>query len=158
MTAYVIRRLLWMVPTLLGVSIITFAMLKNVPGDPVSRIVLAGRTGGGSTLTQADRDRLAKQYGLDKPVYVQYLDWLREVLQGKLGDSFENNRPVIELIRDRLPNTMKLAGISLFFTPLIALPLGIISAVKQNTATDYGLTLFSFVGISIPSFWLALMI
>ncbi len=157
MTAYVVRRLLWMVPILLGVSVITFTMLKNVPGDPVSQMVATGRSGG-ARATQADRERLARQYGLDKPVYIQYVDWLREIARGNLGTSFESNRPVLELILERLPNTMKLAGISLVLTLLIALPLGIISAVKQNTATDYALTFVSFVGISIPSFWLALMI
>ncbi len=157
MTAYVARRLIWMVPILLGVSVITFAMLKNVPGDPVSHMVATGRSGG-ARASQADRERLAKQYGLDKPVYVQYVDWLREIARGNLGTSFESNRPVLDLILERLPNTMKLAGISLVLTLLIALPLGIVSAVKQNTATDYALTFFSFVGISIPSFWLALMI
>lgn len=157
MTAYVVRRLLWMVPILLGVSVITFAMLKNVPGDPVSQMV-ATRRSGGARATQADRERLARQYGLDKPVYIQYVDWLQELARGNLGTSFESNRPVLELILERLPNTMKLAGISFVLTLLIALPLGIISAVKQNTATDYGLTFLSFVGISIPSFWLALMI
>ena len=157
MTAYIVRRLLWMVPILLGVSVITFAMLKNVPGDPVSQMMATGRSGG-ARVTQADRERLARQYGLDKPVYVQYVDWLREIAGGNLGTSFESNRPVLELILERLPNTMKLAGISLVLTLLIALPLGIVSAVKQNTVTDYGLTFFSFVGISIPSFWLALMI
>lgn len=157
MTAYIVRRLLWMVPILLGVSVLTFAMLKNVPGDPVSQMMATGRSGG-ARVTQADRERLARQYGLDKPVYVQYVDWLREITRGNLGTSFESNRPVLELILERLPNTMKLAGISLVLTLLIALPLGIVSAVKQNTATDYGLTFLSFVGISIPSFWLALMI
>ena len=157
MTAYIIRRILWMVPILLGVSILTFTMLKNVPGDPIAKMVITGRTGG-TRMSQEDRDRLAEQYGLNEPIYVQYVDWLREVTQGNLGNSFESNRPVLDLILQRLPNTIKLAGISLFFTLLIALPLGIISAVKQNTITDYALTLFSFIGISIPSFWLALMI
>ncbi|MDP9469282.1 MAG: ABC transporter permease [Chloroflexota bacterium] len=157
MTAYIVRRLLWMVPILLGVSVITFAMLKNVPGDPVSQMMATGRSGG-ARATQADRERLARQYGLDKPVYIQYVDWLREIARGNLGTSFESNRPVLELILERLPNTMKLAGMSLVLTLVIALPLGIISAVKQNTATDYALTFLSFVGISIPSFWLALMI
>ncbi len=157
MTAYILRRLLWVIPVLLGVSIITFTMLKNVPGDPVAQMVASGRSGG-VRASQAERERLAEQYGLNEPIYVQYWDWLREVGTGNLGTSFESNQPVRDLILDRLPNTLKLAGISLVLTLLIALPLGIISAVRQNTAADYGLTLFSFVGISIPSFWLALMI
>ncbi len=157
MLAYVIRRLLWMIPILLGVSVLTFAMLKNVPGDPVSQLMAQAARGGGQ-MTAADRDRLAEQYGLDKPVVVQYWDWLREVGKGNLGYSYERNVPVTDMIQERLPNTLKLAGVSLVLTLLIAIPLGILSAVKQNTWIDYSLTLFSFVGISVPSFWLALMI
>jgi peptide/nickel transport system permease protein len=156
MLAFIIRRLFWMVPILLGVSVITFVMLKNVPGDPVSKQLGAGRSG--NVVTQADRERLAEQYGLNKPIYVQYLDWLQDVARGNLGYSFESNRPVRDLILEKLPNTLKLSVVSLILTLLIALPLGIISAVKQNTTVDYLLTLFSFVGISIPSFWLGLMI
>lgn len=157
MAAYLIRRLLWVTPILFGVSVLTFAMLKQVPGDPVSQLVAGGRSGTGR-VTAAERERLAKQYGLDKPVHQQYLDWLGEMARGNLGYSFKSNRPVLTLILERLPNTLKLAAISLVLTLLIALPLGIISAVKQNTKVDYLLTLFSFVGISIPSFWLALML
>ncbi len=156
MTAYIIRRVLWLGPILFGVSVLTFVMLKNVPGDPITRQLAGGR--GGGMVTQADRERLVKQYGLDKPIYVQYVDWLGSVASGNLGYSYESNRPVRDLILERLPNTIKLAGVSLVLTLLIALPLGIVSAVKQNTAVDYVVTLFSFVGISVPSFWLGLMI
>jgi len=156
MTAYVIRRLLWIGPILFGVSVLTFVMLKNVPGDPVSQALAGGR--GGSMVTQSDRQRLAEQYGLNRPLHLQYLDWIGGVARGNLGYSYESNRPVLELILERLPNTLKLAGISFLCTIVIALPLGIVSAVRQNTAVDHGLTLLSFVGISIPSFWLALMI
>lgn len=156
MTAYVIRRLFWVVPVLLGVSIVTFGMLKSVPGDPVMRTLMVGRAGGVPS-SAADRELLREQLGLDKPVYLQYVDWLGEILHGNLGESIERNQPVMDLILERLPNTMKLAGVSLVLTLLISLPLGVISAVKQNTWIDYGLTLFSFIGISIPAFWLALM-
>ena len=157
MTAYVIRRLLWVVPVLLGVSIVTFGMLKRVPGDPVMQTLAVGRTGEMPSSAE-DRERLTKQLGLDKPVYLQYFDWLREVTKGNLGYSIERNQPVLDTILARLPNTLKLAGVSLVLTLLISLPLGILSAIKQNTWIDYGLTLFSFIGISIPAFWLALMI
>ncbi|MDP9365714.1 MAG: ABC transporter permease [Chloroflexota bacterium] len=157
MVGFVVRRLLWMVPILLGVSVLTFAMLKSVPGDPVAQMVATGRSGG-TRMSAADRERLAEQYGLTKPVHVQYLDWLGQVARGNLGTSFESNRPVLGLILERLPNTLKLAGISLVVTLLVALPLGVISAVKQNTPLDYAATFLSFAGISIPSFWLGLMI
>jgi peptide/nickel transport system permease protein len=157
MTAYIIRRLLWMIPLLLGVSIICFALLKQAPGDPVVAIIAAGRDSG-QQLTTEDREALRELYGLNRPIYVQYVDWLREAVRGNFGNSTRMRQPVFEVIMMRLPNTMKLAGVSLVLTLAIALPLGILSAVKQYSPTDYGLTFFSFVGISIPQFWLALML
>jgi peptide/nickel transport system permease protein len=157
MTAYIIRRLLWMLPLLLGVSIICFTMLKRAPGDQVSAIVASSR-GSGTTLTAEDREQLREQYGLNRPVYQQYFDWLELAVQGDMGLSTRQNAPVFDVIKQRLPNTMKLAGVSLFFTLIIALPLGILSAVKQYSKLDYGLTFFNFAGISIPQFWLALML
>jgi len=157
MTAYIIRRLMWMIPLLFGVSIICFALLKQAPGDPVVAIIAAGRDSG-QQLTTEDREALREVYGLNRPVYVQYVDWLREAVRGNFGNSTRMRQPVFEVIMTRLPNTMKLAGVSLVITLVIALPLGILSAVKQYSPTDYGLTFFSFVGISIPQFWLALML
>lgn len=157
MTAYIIRRLLWMFPLLLGVSIICFGLLKQAPGDPVVAIIAAGRDSG-QQLTTEDREALREIYGLNRPVYVQYVDWLREAVKGNFGNSTRMREPVFDVIMMRLPNTMKLAGVALVLTLAIALPLGILSAVKQYSPTDYGLTFFSFVGISIPQFWLALML
>jgi peptide/nickel transport system permease protein len=157
MTAYIIRRLLWMLPLLLGVSIICFAMLKRAPGDPVA-VMMAEARATGATLTQADRERLRQQYGLDRPVYVQYLDWLGQVSRGNFGMSSRMNAPVSGVIMQRLPNTLKLTATALILTLVIALPLGILSAVKQYSRLDYFLTTFNFIGISIPQFWLALML
>jgi peptide/nickel transport system permease protein len=157
MTAYIIRRLLWMVPILIGVSVICFALLKQAPGDPVTAIVANSRTSG-SQLTQQDRDTLREQYGLNNPIWVQYYDWASLAIRGDFGYSTRSNQPVSDVILSRLPNTMKLAGVSLVFTLAIALPLGIISAVKQYSKLDYFLTFFNFVGISIPQFWLGLML
>lgn len=157
MTAYIIRRLLWMVPLLFGVSVISFALLKAAPGDPVSAILAsAAREGGG--MTAEDRQRLREQYGLNDPAYIQYFRWLGEVSSGNLGESTRSNAPVFDVIKQRLPNTVKLSLISLVLTLAIALPLGILSAVKQYSRLDYGLTLISFAGISVPQFWLALML
>jgi peptide/nickel transport system permease protein len=157
MTAYIIRRLLWMVPLLFGVSVISFALLKAAPGDPVSAILArAAREGGG--MTAEDRAQLREQYGLNDPAYIQYFRWLGEVSQGNLGESTRSNAPVFDVIKQRLPNTIKLSLVSLVLTLAIALPLGILSAVKQYSRLDYGLTLISFAGISVPQFWLALML
>jgi peptide/nickel transport system permease protein len=146
-----------MIPILIGVSIICFALLKQAPGDPVSAIVASSRDSG-SQMTQADRDALRQQYGLNNPIWVQYYDWASLAMRGDFGYSTRSNQPVSDVIRSRLPNTMKLAGVSLVFTLAIALPLGIISAVKQYSKLDYFLTFFNFVGISIPQFWLGLML
>jgi peptide/nickel transport system permease protein len=157
MSAYIVRRLLWMLPLLLGVSIISFTLLKRAPGDPVSSI-LAGAAREGEGVSAEDRDRLRQQYGLNDPAYVQYFRWLGEITQGNLGESTRSNAPVFDVIKQRLPNTVKLSLISFILTLAIALPLGIISAVKQYSALDYILTFSGFAGISVPQFWLALML
>lgn len=157
MTAYIIRRLLWIFPLLLGVSVVAFALLKSAPGDPVTAIRAQSRSSGG-TLQQADVEALREQYGLNDPVYVQYFDWLSLAARGDFGYSTRQNAPVMDVILARLPNTVKLAGVSFVLTLAIALPLGILSAVKQYSKTDYFLTFFNFIGISIPQFWLGLML
>jgi peptide/nickel transport system permease protein len=157
MTAYIIRRLMWMVPILFGVSIICFALLKAAPGDHVAVMMAQARTAG-QPITAQDRELLRRQYGLDRPVYMQYADWLGQVLRGNFGVSSRTNAPVTQVILQRLPNTIKLTGTALILTLIIALPLGILSAVKQYSRLDYFLTTFNFVGISIPQFWLALML
>ena len=157
MTAYIIRRLLWMLPLLIGVSVISFTLLKRAPGDPVSAI-LAGAAREGEGVTAEDRDRLREQYGLNDPAYVQYFRWLGEITQGNLGESTRQNAPVFDVIKQRLPNTVKLSLVAFILTIVIALPLGIISAVKQYSMIDYILTFGGFAGISVPQFWLALML
>jgi peptide/nickel transport system permease protein len=157
MTAYIIRRLLWMIPILIGVSAICFALLKQAPGDPVAVLVADARQAG-QQISPEDRARLREQYGLDRPVYLQYTDWLGQVVQGNMGRSTRTNAPVTEVILNRVPNTLKLMIAALTLTLVIALPLGILSAVKQYSRLDYFLTTFTFVGISIPQFWLALML
>lgn len=157
MAAYIFRRILWMAPLLLGVSIICFTMLKRAPGDPVAAMLAQSRSTG-TTMTLADRQRLKEQLGLNRPVYLQYTDWLKLVVRGDFGTSTRMNQPVSTIIAQRLPNTIKLAGVSLILTLVIAIPLGIISAVKQYSLIDYLLSTFNFVGISIPQFWLGLML
>lgn len=157
MTAYIIRRLLWMIPILIGVSAICFLLLYNAPGDPVAVLVADARQAG-QQISPEDRERLREQYGLDRPVYLQYYDWLEQVVQGNMGASTRTNTPVTEVIMNRLPNTLRLMIGALALTLIIALPLGILSAVKQYSKLDYFLTTFTFVGISIPQFWLALML
>jgi peptide/nickel transport system permease protein len=156
-TAYILRRLLWMIPLLLGVSVICFFLLWRMPGDPLSAYISSTRASG-STFTAEDRARLREELGLNRPAYEQYFDWLNHTLRGDLGQSTQKKAPVTEVIRGTLPNTIKLTSIGLVLTLAIALPLGILSAIRQYSKTDYALTTFNFIGISIPQFWLALML
>src|SRR5687768_4676844 len=118
MTAYIIRRLLWMIPLLIGVSIVCFGLLKRAPGDQVTVLLAQSRTSG-DVLTTEDTEALREQYGLNMPVYQQYFEWLKLAAQGDFGYSTRMNQPVFDVITDRLPNTMKLAGVSLVITLLI---------------------------------------
>jgi peptide/nickel transport system permease protein len=156
-TAYIVRRLLWVLPLMIGVSVVCFALLKSAPGDPITAIRAQGRASG-ATLQASDAAALREQLGLNDPVYVQYFDWLGLAIKGDFGYSTRQNAPVFDVIKDRLPNTAKLALVSLILTLAIALPLGILSAVRQYSKLDYFLTFFNFVGISIPQFWLGLML
>lgn len=157
MAGYIMRRILYMFPLLLGVSIVTFALIKAAPGDAVTLMLAEARTGGAQP-SQAEVQQIRRHLGLDKPVVLVYVDWLREVLRGNLGRSFISGRSVTELFKEKIPNTVKLSGVSLLLSLLIALPLGVISAVKQYSAVDYAITLLSFVGISLPSFWIGFML
>ena len=151
MTRYLLRRVLQAVVVLLGVSIIVFAILHLIPGDPV-RVALGTRYD--PDLAQAMRERA----GLDRPLVVQYVTWLGNALTGDLGISFRSGRPVTEIILARLPATMTLAFAALVVALAIALPLGILSAVRSGRAADYVATFFSQLGISIPDFWMGIML
>jgi peptide/nickel transport system permease protein len=135
---------------MLGVSVIVFAILHLIPGDPV-RISL------GTRFDQATYDALVERHGLDRPLVVQYFTWLGRALVGDLGVSFRSGQPVTAILIGRLPATLTLAFAALVIALLIAVPLGIISAVRQGTKTDYAATSFSQLGISIPDFWMGIM-
>lgn len=151
MTSYVARRLLQAVGVLLGVSVLVFAIIHLVPGDPV-RLAL------GTRFDQATYDALRERAGLDQPLLVQYFDWIRGALTGDLGVSFRSGRPVTALILERLPATLSLAGAAIIVALAIAVPLGIVSALRQGSPLDYVATTFSQAGISIPDFWMGILL
>jgi peptide/nickel transport system permease protein len=155
MGRYLLRRLIQSVPLLLGISILTFLLLQATPGGPLA---MSENPGASGRVTAETLARLRARYGLDDPIYIQYLNWLKGTVQGDWGTSFNTGRPVLTMITERLPTTLQLTGLSLLVTLLIALPIGLISAIKQYSWFDYLATSFSFFGISIPSFWLALML
>ncbi len=156
MFSFIIRRLLGMIPTLILVSILTFIIIQLPPGDFFSTLqALAASSGSGAD--QASMDKLREIYGLDQPVTVQYFKWISGFVRGDFGYSFEWNRPVSELIGDRLALTLLLSVISLGIMWLIAIPIGVYSATHQYSWGDNLLTFLSFLGLSVPDFMLGLV-
>lgn len=153
MGAYIARRALGTVPLLLFVSIVVYGLLHLSPGGPTSMYVRRG-TG----LSAEDLARLETSLGLNDPIYVQYGRWLAKVVQGDFGMAVTSSRPVSAEILERLPNTLYLMGIAWGITLLIAIPIGIFSAVKQYSIFDHVVTAITFVGQSIPSFFLGLIL
>ncbi|MBL7210938.1 MAG: ABC transporter permease [Desulfobacteraceae bacterium] len=151
MLQYVIKRLLSTVPVLIGISLLLFFMLRMLPGDPAQ--VLAGQMA-----TQEDIERIRHQLGLDRPVYVQYVLFLGRLAKFDLGRSARTQNPVIQEVWARLPNTMLLAGVAITLACLFGIPAGIISAVRPYTWLDYLVTSTALFGISMPVFWLGLML
>jgi peptide/nickel transport system permease protein len=152
-TSYIIRRLLLMVLTLVGMSIIIFIMLRLVPGNIAD--ILFDSAG---FIDPAEKALLEKELGIDLPLWEQYWHWIAGLVQGDLGYSYVSELPTVDELGPRIPITAKLAGLALFFSVLIGLPLGVISAVKQNTWADYLVRIISLSGLSLPSFWLGLLI
>ena len=153
MAAYLIRRILLMVVTLVGMSVFIFVLLRLVPGNVVDILVDSA-----GIVDPHEKAKIAHELGLDRPILEQYTQWIGGLVHGDLGYAYVSERPAIEEIAPRVPVTAKLAGLALFFSVLFGVPLGVISAVKQNTRLDYLLRVVSLSGLSLPSFWLGLLI
>ncbi len=158
MIAFIIRRFLLGLFTLWVISIIAFLAVQLPPGDFVDEYVanLVGDAGQGTPAAAALEDQLRAEYGLDEPMIFQYYRWMSKVVRGDLSFSVEFNRPVREIIWDKLPLTLVVTGSVLVFTWALAIPLGIYSAVRHRTIEDYSLTFVGFLGLAIPDFLLAL--
>lgn len=152
MSAYLLRRALSLLPILLLMSMIVFALIRLVPGDPVD--VMYGSEGMDATR----RNALRHELGLDDSLAVQYVKWLGRAATGDLGRSYKAQMPVSELIAERLPATLYLSAAALLFSLLVAIPLGVIAAIKRNTWLDFGAMAFAIFGISIPNFWAGIML
>jgi peptide/nickel transport system permease protein len=150
---YFIRRFLLMLLTLFGMSVLIFVLLRVVPGNIVD--ILFDSAG---MVDPAQKQRLEKELGLDQPIVTQYVSWISGLARGDLGYAFVSEKPAIEEILPRIPVTAKLAVLALLFSVVFGVPLGVISAVRQNTALDYVLRVVSLSGLSLPSFWLGLLI
>ena len=151
MLQYIARRVLSSIPVLLGIVFITFALARLLPGDPC-------RAALGERATAKVCDAFMKRNGLDKPIPVQFAIYLGDVLQGDLGDSFRQGRPVSEILVERLPVTIELAVYAMFFAVLFGVPMGIISAYWRNSPVDVGTMVMANLGVSIPVFVLGLML
>jgi peptide/nickel transport system permease protein len=155
MGRYILKRLLQSIPLLLGIVTATFFMMRLAPGDPLDMYLEPQRQ------RQVDPELielLRKRYGLDKPIHIQYVTWLKNLAKGDLGESFRYRRPVAHLIAERIPYTLQLTVLALLFSTIVGMTLGIISAIKQYTALDKTVTVGSLIIYSIPGFWLALML
>ncbi len=151
MLSYILRRILIAIPTLILVSIFVFMLQKLLPGDPV--LVMAGEERDPEVLAY-----LREQYRLNDPLIVQYFHWVGNVLQGDFGMSLRTRQPVATLIADKLPVTIQLAVMAMIFAFLIGIPAGILSAVRKGTLTDYIANFIALSGLSIPNFWLGIML
>ncbi|MDA7947938.1 MAG: ABC transporter permease [Hyphomicrobiaceae bacterium] len=152
MKQYIIRRLIGAFIVMWAVATLVFVMMRLVPGDPLAAMLFDA----------ADPDmveELRRQYGLDQPIYVQYFKWFWQVLQGNLGSSIYGSRtPVTTIIAEAFPRTMSLATLGFFFALIIAVPAGLISAIRKHSAMDHTVTVFAFIGLSMPDFWLAILL
>ncbi|NOZ28068.1 MAG: ABC transporter permease [Chloroflexi bacterium] len=148
---YLIRRLLQMIPVLLGISILIFILSRVVPGDPV-RLAL------GPEATQEQIEAYRKELGLDQPIHIQYLNYLRGLTHGQLGRSLRTNRDVIKDIRDFFPATFELTTVAMVFAVLVGIPLGITSALHKDAWQDQGTRVLALSGVALPRFWLGILL
>ena len=154
---YVLRRLLYMIPTLIGISLVSFVIIQLPPGDYVD-VMQAQLSQQGEALTGPELQQLRERYGLDQPVYIQYYKWISGILtRGDFGISFEWNQPVAKMLWDRLALTFLLAASSMLFIWIVAIPIGIYSAVRKYSIGDYIVTVIGFMGLATPNFVLALV-
>jgi peptide/nickel transport system permease protein len=151
MFKYIIRRLLTSIPVVFGVLAVTFALARAIPGDPCKAIL-------GEKATVEVCERFTREKGLDKPIPVQFIIYLKDLARGDLGDSIRFKRPIIQILIERLPTTIELGFLGLFLACLIGIPLGVLSALRYNSIIDMATMVWANIGVSMPIFWLGLML
>jgi len=149
---YIVKRILNAIPLLILITLIGYSIINAAPGDPVNMFINPEKA------TKIDVERIREAYGLNKPVYVRYFLWLGNLLKGNLGDSYFHSRPVLDMLKEAIPNTLILGIASTILAVAVAIPAGIISAIKRNSFWDYVFSTISFIGVSLPSFWFGLML
>ncbi|MDF1527278.1 MAG: ABC transporter permease [bacterium] len=156
---YLIRRLLLIIPTFLGITLITFMVIQLSPGNPAAMKLRTGEQGMmGDEMTREIVEGTKRLYGLDKPIWIRYGIWLKRVVTFDFGTSYKDHRPVMEKIAERLPITIELNLISIFLVYLLAIPVGVYSAVEQGTIRDKVMTVILFILYSLPNFWVAVLL
>ena len=156
MRTYIAKRFILFIPTLLIVTVVVFSILRVVPGDP-ALLILSGEEGDDS-FTEEQLQALRHKLGTDRPIVIQYATWVGNMLRGQFGESyFYEGDQVIDDLKERIPVTVQLAIMALFLATVMAVPLGVVSALKQDTFTDYVTRVVSITGIATPNFWVAIM-
>ncbi len=151
MRIYILRRLIEIVPTVLAITLVVFVMMRSIPGDPVVALL-------GDAYTEEDAIKVRAAYGLDKPILIQYFIWLGKLVQGDWGASYMTARPVLQDVLVRLPVTLELIVLSMAVALAIAIPAAIIGALRQNTWADYTATTIAMIGVSIPEFFIGVLL
>ena len=154
---YAGKRTLLFIPTLFLATILVFGLFWIVPGD-AAMMLLTGDEDAAGKVTNEDIDRLREKMGLNRPIHVQYSTWAWDLLKGDMGDSLWYKTPIIDDLKERFPVTIELALMALIMAFVVAVPLGIISAVKQDTKIDYASRIFALIGIAMPSFWIGILV
>src|SRR5262245_60312830 len=157
MLAYLVRRLILALLTIWAISVLSFVIIQLPPGDYITSYI-AQMSASGGFVSEQEAEALRREYGLDQPVWIQYLRWMKQVMQGRFGMALEWKRPVSEVIGDRLWLTMVVSVAAIILTWALALPIGIYSAVRQYSPGDYVATFVGFLGLAVPSFMLALVL
>ncbi len=156
MLRYTIKRLFYMIPTLIGISVISFMIIQLPPGDYITSLI-AAMSDSGQNFDPAQIEAMRRTYGFDDPIWLQYWKWITGILlRGDFGYSFEWNRPVADLIWERMGLTLTISVAALLFVWAVSLPIGIYSAMRRNSLGDYAFTFLGFIGLAIPNFILAL--
>jgi len=153
MSKYIVRRIFQMIPILFGITVISFAVIHLAPGKPTDLMLQLN-----PKVEYEAREKLERIYGLDKPLYIQYFDWLKKLMRLDFGKSFVDNRPVIDKVLERLPVTLLINSLAMAAILIFSIPIGIKSAVERGSFFDKSMTVLVFIGFAAPSFWLALLL
>ncbi len=153
MGGYILKRMVLALPVLFGITVVVFLLVRLIPGDVIDAML-----GTEASLRPEVREQLRKTLGLDRPLYVQYVTWLADIVRGDLGRSLRTGQPIVENLSGKLPITLELAFLSVVMSLIIAIPLGVISALRRNSSSDFLVRLLGTAGLSLPNFWLATML